>query len=309
MQNITNNRQLSLCIPTNGMSKWVVPLLDSIYNQDYDDSKFEVIITDNGCNDSFINDISEYLEKHQNIIYKKTNSYLFENQIDCFKLASGSFVKFLNHRFLMRKDAIAQIIEYVNKYSIEKPIIYFANMALKINKADQTLLFDDFIYEINYYITWSGGTSFWKSDFDYLFNGSSYDKYFPHINTIIGFGKSRKYVINNDKMFLEQSFDGANKGKYDLYDAFANHFISIMENVYSENVITYNTFNHVKNENLFFVMDLYIKYNILKRKCSYIIDNFSQYFFKKYSIFEFIYGFVYVLVHKFIKKIMDLINN
>ena len=44
---------LSLCIPTNGISEWVFPVLDSIYNQKVDDSLFEVIVTDNGNNEQF----------------------------------------------------------------------------------------------------------------------------------------------------------------------------------------------------------------------------------------------------------------
>ena len=39
---------LSLCLPTNGISEWVFPVLESIYSQNVDESKYEVIVTDNG---------------------------------------------------------------------------------------------------------------------------------------------------------------------------------------------------------------------------------------------------------------------
>ena len=63
------NKLLSLCIPTNGISEWVFPVLDSIYNNYYGDLEaFEVIITDNGDNISFKQDIKKYVSKFSNLI-------------------------------------------------------------------------------------------------------------------------------------------------------------------------------------------------------------------------------------------------
>lgn len=39
---------LSICIPTNGIVEWVIPVLKSIYSQKADNSLFEVVVTDNG---------------------------------------------------------------------------------------------------------------------------------------------------------------------------------------------------------------------------------------------------------------------
>ena len=46
---------LSLCIPTNGAVEWILPVIDSIYSQGYDNEKFEVVITDNGKESKFFN--------------------------------------------------------------------------------------------------------------------------------------------------------------------------------------------------------------------------------------------------------------
>ena len=51
---------LSLCIPTYGVSEWVFPVLESIYNQAKDLTMFEVVVTDNGNNASFKEKIREY---------------------------------------------------------------------------------------------------------------------------------------------------------------------------------------------------------------------------------------------------------
>ena len=63
---------LSLCLPTNGISEWVFPALDSIYSQEVNNDKFEVIVTDNGNNDEFRMDMEKYSKEHANLIYKKT---------------------------------------------------------------------------------------------------------------------------------------------------------------------------------------------------------------------------------------------
>ena len=51
---------ISLCIPTNGIIEWVFPVLDSISAQKVDEQLFEVIVTDNGTNIDFYNQMLKY---------------------------------------------------------------------------------------------------------------------------------------------------------------------------------------------------------------------------------------------------------
>ena len=39
---LKNNYYVSFCIPTNGILEWVIPVLDSIYNQGYKRNASEV---------------------------------------------------------------------------------------------------------------------------------------------------------------------------------------------------------------------------------------------------------------------------
>lgn len=303
MADNNNDIILSLCIPTNGMSEWVLPLLESIYLQLYDEDKYEVIITDNGDNSHLFDDIHEYVYNHANLIYKKTKSPLFANQIECFKLAKGIFVKFINHRFILRQNSISEIISYVENNINEKPVLYFLNNSVNIKKSDVELSFNDFMYELNYYASWSGGSSFWKNDYSTLFSKSEYDKYFPHIDTVIGFKDTRKYVINNKKYFEMQKISDIKKGKYDLYDAFSYHFINLIKGLYADGSIYKKTYKHIRKKNLIFVMGLFFDYNILKKKCSYVINNFNFYFFKTYNLIDFIHGILYIFLKKLFLKL------
>ena len=120
---------LTLAIPTNGIIQWVFPVLESIYNQGIDSNRFEVVITDNGDNEEFYYKILEFKKQHDNLIYKKTNAYMFENQIEAFKIAHGTFIKFINHRTRLIPEALDYLLTYVEKNSKEKPVTFFLNGA------------------------------------------------------------------------------------------------------------------------------------------------------------------------------------
>ena len=63
---MTSTIFLSLCIPTNGVTEWVVPVLDSIYREQIAEELFEVVVTDNGENKEFFWKMKEYSDLHQN---------------------------------------------------------------------------------------------------------------------------------------------------------------------------------------------------------------------------------------------------
>ena len=121
---------ISLCIPTNGVIEWVFPVLKSIYEQNVANSLFEVIVTNNGSNDKFDNLMLEYVKRHSNLIYKKTNAVLFHNQLETLKLAKGKYLKFINHRSTLVKGSLSKMIDIIKNNEYIKPIIYFSNNTL-----------------------------------------------------------------------------------------------------------------------------------------------------------------------------------
>ncbi len=104
--------QISLCIPTNGVSEWAFPVLDSIYNQGVSEELFEVIVTDNGKNMIFREEMLQYAENKKNMIYRVTDAPLFLNEIEAYKSAGGKFIKFINHRTILLAGALKQLISF-----------------------------------------------------------------------------------------------------------------------------------------------------------------------------------------------------
>ncbi len=305
-----NNLHLSLCIPTNGMVEWIIPVINSIYYQNIDDNLFEVVVTDNGTGEELHEKIKEIMTMHNNLIYKKTNSLLFQNQIDCFKLANGNLVKFVNHRFTLLNGTLEKLINISKNHNQDKPIIYFLNKNIKKVCTNKLLNFDEFIFNLSYYSSWSGGISYWKCDFDRIFNKSEYDKYFPHLDILFSFKDNRKYEINNEILFESLPHDVLKKGKYDLFDAFLVDFMDNIYSLYKNSFISKNTYKKVKCDNLFFCISLHFEYVVRKQKCSYILRNFWKSFIKYYNPYDFALGYLIVIIKILIssmKKILNLI--
>ena len=124
-------KYLSICLPTNGVIEWVFPVLDKVYEQEIDTDLYEVIVTDNGNSQDFFEQMSIYADKHSNLIYRKTNAFLFENQIEALRLGTGEYLKFLNHRSVLEPGALQWMIDLIKETINEKPVIFLSNGALQ----------------------------------------------------------------------------------------------------------------------------------------------------------------------------------
>lgn len=284
-----NEPILSLCLPTNGVIEWVFPVLDSIYNQNADLNMFEIIVTDNGDNKEFENKMLRYKENHSNLIYKKTTSYMFYNQLDALKLANGKYLKFVNHRGLFVDGALGKMIELVCKNEENKPVIFFGNGVLKDN-VYKLKNFDDFVSTIGHLASWTTGVGIWKDDYDKIPENIKIDKISPHSCILFSERHKNEYLIDNSIFSKEIVVDQSKKGTYDLFKGFAVEEITITLNLFIDGDISANTFKKVKNDYKKFVADLYWQYIIEKRPCSYDLFGFEDamgiFFTKKEIIFE-----------------------
>ena len=127
-----NKTLVSLCIPTNGVTEWVVPVIQSIYkDKEVRLDSFEVIITDNGTNTEFESIVREYQKHYNNLIYAKTSVSGFLNQIESFRFAKGQLVKFINHRMPLVDGFLRELLLISQRYSETKPQIFFYKWHLK----------------------------------------------------------------------------------------------------------------------------------------------------------------------------------
>ena len=297
-----NSILLSLCIPTNGIIEWVFPVLDSIYRQKANNKKFEVIVTDNGVNEDFKYRMESYALQHDNLIYKRTDAYMFENQIEAVKLASGKYIKFINHRAILKNGVIDFFIDFIQKNQKDKPVIYFSNGILH-GKSYEYNSFNDFIAKLGRYVSWTTGVGIWKEHFDAIPKDRKIDKISPHSYLLFAERNNKKYIINDIVFSEEIENDHSKKGKYDLYKAFAVEEFLIILNLFVDGDISADTVKRVKHDYRKFVSELYWRFTVKKSPCSYKIDGFNDAMDIIFTRKEIIIGAYIVGIKKMLKKI------
>lgn len=269
-------KYLSLCLPTNGIAEWVFPVLDAIYMQDVSAEEFEVVVTDNGDNEEFYEQMNTYSKRHDNLIYKRTGAFLFENQIEALRLANGEYLKFMNHRSVLEPGAIQWMIELVKETVHEKPIIYLSNGALNSKKRCVYDNFDGFVRGLREYASWTTGVGVWKCDFDKIPENFVYNKISPHSDVLFAERHRNKYIIDDTVWSHEIDSDQSKKGKYDLYKAFGCEEITITLHLYIDGDISADTLKYVIKSYEKCLAMFYLNFSILHKPCSYILDGFDD---------------------------------
>lgn len=298
---------ISLCIPTNGVIKWVFPVLDSIYADGVDETLFEVVLTDNGDNAEFFALMSEYAQKHSNLKYIKTQAFEFLNEIEAYKNADGKFIKFINHRTLLNKGTLNYLINFVIENQAEKPEVYFLNGEIKKKeKVGVYETFDEYVKELSYYSSWSTGMGFWKETFEKIDIKSGFNTLFPHTGILFFNRKAKKYIIDNSVLLTELPTGKVSKGKYNLFNAFAVEYLYILLNLYHDGDISEACFLSVKKDNLKFVKMLYCDYIFLRKKCSYNLSGYKSSLNVFYTVRQVKRGMIFLVIKKSLRKIKRL---
>ena len=213
-----------------------------------------------------------YSKAHDNLIYRKTNAVQFNNQIEAFKLASGKLIKFINHRKVLLPGSLNYLLEFVEKYQSSKPFVYF----LEDDNAGVYENFDSFVSGLSYFSSYSGGIAMWRDDFMKIDLNKPFNVLFPHTDMLFSARKKNQYIIDGHSITKDLPTDETKKGKYNLFFAFAVEYPSIILELYRNGDITYKTLKKVKEDNYGFLCMLYLNYIILKKPCSYDLQNYKD---------------------------------
>ena len=263
---------LSLCIPTNGVIEWVSPVLNSIYDEKNPIGEFEVIVTDNGNNEEFYEFMQSYAKTHSNLIYKKTDAIMFENQIEAFKIASGKLIKFVKHRMMLLPGTLNYLLKFVIENEEKKPVVYFLDNGC----AGRYDNFDHFVKALSYWSSYSAGVAMWKSDFNNMDLNKPFNKLFPHTNMIFSVKNRKEYIIDGHKIMKEELTDATKKGRYNLFYAFAVEYPAVILELYRDGDVSYETLKSVMRDNYEFIAKLYWDYVIMRKPCSYKLEDIKK---------------------------------
>lgn len=273
---------LSLCIPTNGAVEWILPVLESIYSQGYDNEKFEVVITDNGKDSQ----LPEHIAKmaYPNLRYRQTTDEGFLNLVTCLKDGKGLFCKMINHRSVMTPGSIEKMVDLVQKYKERQPIIYCVNGNINKPEIIECENLDSFVQNLSYWCSWSAGIGFWQKD---LLNIDKIElnHMFPNASMLLDIRRDSEYVVWNG-VYMKMA-DDAGKGGYDFYDTFAVVLLDIMSTLRKDGRIKKATFVKFKKDLFNYLSSFYYSDVVCPTKRTYIVKDVRESMMVYYSDYEY----------------------
>lgn len=267
---------LSLCIPTSGYKKWILPVLDSIYANKISTSLYEIVVTNNGDRDAqFDTAIGAYRDLYGNFHYARNSAGMFCNEIEAYKAATGEMIKFINHRTWLDSCALKYYLICAYLLKEIKPVIYFSNGMLNNCNVQCYDSFDEFMKKIGYWSSWSTGMCLWRKEFE-LYQNEEFDSLFPHTNILFHFSSGKLYIVDNRELLYELPVGSGKKGKYDVFWAFAVRYVELYKELALQKKITLKTFEILKENLLEYIAFMYRGYVLYGKKTSYDISGYAK---------------------------------
>nr|WP_319400077.1 glycosyltransferase [uncultured Carboxylicivirga sp.] len=272
-QNIT---YLSICIPAFGRLEYVRNTLSSIYTKDNicdcELSDFEVIISDNDPSQTLKEVVKEF--RYNNLHYHSTDSEGFMNSYHVLTYAKGYLLKLHNSQELFNTGSLKKMIKLVKDQSKKKPFIFFTSGLLMSGKECKYDNFNNFMYHLSYFSSWSNGFTIWKEDFEKISGETSLNTLFPHTSLLLTQYYKSDFIINDQKLFTTQFVK--KRGGHNKFHAFSIEYPSLIDTIYQEGYITLKTRKHILLHLLLTYLPLlFFNVRIIKRE-SFSFDNFRK---------------------------------
>lgn len=246
---------LSICIPTNGVARWVMPTLQNIYSLGTDESIFEVVVADNGGESSDLKDAIKKFTSHANFRYIPTKVEGFYNIIENFALANGDYMIKLNHRCILHKGMIEYIYGQAEKYYDKKPLMFFLNGNMGFNEIREYSNFNDFLYDFSYMSSLSEGLFFWKEDIQRI-PEIKFAPMSPNVSLMFDSRRKKNFVLDGTIICHDQ--DSKGKYGYALFQTFAVLYMDLINEVRIDGSIKTKTFLKIKKDIYNFLSQCYI---------------------------------------------------
>lgn len=278
-----NQPLLSLCIPTNGAVEWILPVIESIYSQGYDNDKFEVVITDNGKESELPKHIAKL--SYSNLRYKQTTDEGFMNLVSCLKEGRGLFCKMINHRANLLPGSIDNLVNIVNQNKEKQPIIYCVNGFLAESpEIIECKNIDALVKNMYYWCSWSAGIGFWQKDIENI-DKVKLNFMFPNASLLFNIREDASYLVWNKK--YQQMGDDTGKGGYNVFETFGITFLDMLSNLRQINKLSIETFLFAKKKMYDYVCQLYYQEVLMPTRHAFDVDNAKQFMGVYFSEFDY----------------------
>ena len=222
---------LSICIPTYNRSQYLKKTIDSIIGQEeFKPEDVEIVISDNCSTDDTEIVCKKYTEQYENIKYFKNQENVRDRNFPLvLGKGSGVLLKLCNDTLIFNKDALNDLLHLIRNCQDEKPVIFTSNNNHYPNEITVKSL-EDFLNTISYNITWIGGLSIWKEDYNSF--GNTYegcDESLWQVPCLLKYvNKKKNAVVYNKRLFTTQTVAKKNIS-YGLYKVFYTNYLGFVK--------------------------------------------------------------------------------
>ncbi|NCX95435.1 MAG: glycosyltransferase family 2 protein [Chitinophagia bacterium] len=111
--------KISAVICSYNRARFIINAVESIFNQDFDKSQFEVIVVDNNSTDNVIELLKRYKEEHPSYnfsYYIEPNQGVAFTRTRCAKEAKGSIVAYLDDDSTAEPNWLANIVNFYDAH-------------------------------------------------------------------------------------------------------------------------------------------------------------------------------------------------
>lgn len=237
---------LSICIPCFGRVEYVRNTLNSIYqvNADVDLDKYEVVISDNDPKQA-ISVLADEFRTYPNLRYFHTECEGFINSYHVLTYAQGEFLKLHNSQTLFRKGSLRNILEEVERCSVKCPLIFYTNGLLGRFKSSEYDTFENFMYALSYWSSWSNGFNIWRKDFEQI-KDVKLNHLFPHTSLFLTQHHLEGYCINDRLLFDVQRIP--KRGGHNKFKAFTIEYPSMIDQCRQNGYISEKCERHILHD-------------------------------------------------------------
>ncbi|GAA4898673.1 hypothetical protein GCM10023311_24660 [Flaviramulus aquimarinus] len=112
--------KLSILIPMYNAENYIGNCLESLIHQDLAEQDYEIIIMDDGSNDSSVKIVNNYLKAHKNIVlHVASNSGAYTTRNKLLKLAKGEYIYNLDADDYLVHNSLGKLLEIVTDNQLD----------------------------------------------------------------------------------------------------------------------------------------------------------------------------------------------
>lgn len=124
--------ELSFVIPAYNVEKYIERCLNSIYSQDVEESRYEVIVIDDGSTDSTVHLLREIQKEHENMqVVSQKNQGPSTARNKGIALSKGKFIWFVDSDDHIAEGSVTSLLSHVPDSDID--ILYFTYNEVSMN--------------------------------------------------------------------------------------------------------------------------------------------------------------------------------